>query len=150
MDVNPTANIAFGIDLSQPSHGREWNGVPPRYIAFSTLWNSGATSLDDAVREMTSDLSTLVPAEIAGHGTLRLTSIFPAKLGDLPARRLVVEFTNRQKKPSVRQILVAYRTRKDANAVVYLASLTTTQMDFSHDLSIFAKLLAGFKLTPMQ
>jgi hypothetical protein len=91
-----------------------------------------------------------VPAElVGGDGVISLSSTFPAKLADLPARRLVVEFKNKQKKPSVRQIIVALRTRSDASPLLYIATLTTTKADFSQDLNLFVKLLAGFKLTPI-
>ena len=150
MDITPTSDLAFGLNLSETTHGREWEKLPPRFIGISTQWNSDAGSLDELVRRMTADVSGLVPSEmVGGDGLVTLSSIFPARLGDLPARRLVVEFKNRQKKPSVRQIIVAYRSQPDASAVVYLASLTTTKADFPQDLNLFAKFLAGFKLTPI-
>jgi hypothetical protein len=150
VDIRPTLDLAFGLDLSEATHGREWGHVPPRYIGFSTEWNSEAGSLDEAVRHLTDDLHSLVPTELVSDGEIRLASTFPAKLGDLPARRLVVEFRSRQHKPSIRQIVVAYRARPDATPVLYLATLTTTRTDFQQDVMLFAKLLAGFKLTPIQ
>jgi len=150
VDVTPTADLALGLNLAETTHGREWDGLPFRYIGFTSRWNTDAGSLNEVVRRMTSDLLNLVPSELAADGEIRLVSTFPAKLGDLPARRLVVEFRNRQKKPAIRQIVIAYRTRPDASAIVYLATLTTTRADFPGDLDIFAKLLAGFKLTPIQ
>jgi hypothetical protein len=149
MDVAPTTDLAFGLNLTEPTHGREWNRLPPRFIGVATQWNSEAGSLDAEVRRMTADLHNLIPAD-ASDGEVRLSSMFPAKLGDLPARRLVVEFKNRQKKPAVRQIVVAYRSRPDASAIVYIATLTTTRADFPQDLNVFAKVLAGFKLTPVE
>jgi hypothetical protein len=150
VDIRPTMDLAFGINLTEVTHGHEWERLPPRYIGFATQWTSDDGSLDAVVQRMTADLQSLVPAELTGDGILRLDSTFPAKLGDLPARRLVVEFKNRKKKLSLRQIVVAYRTRPDASAVVYIATLTTTRADFPQDLDLFAKLLAGFKITPMQ
>src|SRR5512144_596393 len=151
IDIRPTTDLAFGLNLTEVTRGREWERLPPRYIGFTTRWNSDAGSLNDLVQDMTADLQSLVPTElVGGDGVIRLDSTFPAKLGDLPARRLVIEFKNRQKKPSLRQIVVAYRARPDASAGVYLVTLTTTRTDFQQDVYLFAKLLAGFKLTPLQ
>ena len=150
IDIRPTSDIAFGLNLSEVTHGHEWERLPPRYISFATRWTSDSGSLTELIQNMTADLQSLVPAElIGGDGVIQLAANFPAKLGDLPARRLVIEFKNRQKKPSLRQIVVAYRARPDASAVVYVATLTTTREAFPQDLNLFAKLLAGFKLTPM-
>ncbi len=150
MDIAPTSDLSLGLNLDENTHGREWEKIPYRYIGFATKWNSDAGSLDEVVNRMISDLPGLVPSQIVGAGTMSLTSMFPVKLGDLPARRLVVEFKNKQKKLSVSQIVVAYRTRPDASAVVYVASLTTTKADFPQDLNLFVKLLAGFKLTRIE
>ncbi len=151
MDVAPTSDLNLGLNLVENTHGREWEKLPPRYIGITTQWNSDSNSLDDVVRRMIADLPGLVPHElVGGDGVINLSSMFPAKLADLPARRLVVEFKNRQKKPSVRQIIVALRVRPDASPVVYIASLTTTKTEFPQDLNLFVKLLAGFKLTPIQ
>jgi len=150
MDIRPTNDLAFGINLSETTHGHEWDHVPPRFIGFATQWTSDAGSLDAVIQRMTSDVESLIPPELVGDGTIRLDSTFPAKLGDLPARRLVIDFKGKKNKPSVRQIIVAYRARPDASAVVYIASLTTTRVDFPQDLNLFAKLLAGFKLTPIE
>lgn len=150
MDIRPTNDLAFGINLSETTHGHEWDRVPPRFIGFATQWTSDAGSLEAVVERMTVDLQTLVPPELVGDGAIRLDSTFPAKLGDLPARRLVIDFKGKKNKPSVRQIIVAYRARPDASAVVYVASLTTTRADFPQDVNLFAKLLVGFKLTPIE
>jgi hypothetical protein len=151
MDIRPTSDLAFGLNLTEVTHGREWDRLPPRYIGLTTRWTTDAGSLNDLVQSMTADLQSLVPAElVGGDGSIRLDSTFPAKLGDLPARRLIIEFKNRQKKPSLRQVVVAYRARPDASAVVYLVTLTTTRADFQQDVNLFAKLLSGFKLTPIQ
>jgi hypothetical protein len=149
-DITPTSDLNFGLNLTEPTHGREWDRLPTRFISFTTEWNSDADSVDEAVRRKTSDLASLVPSELVGDGMLRLASTFPVKLGDLPAKRLVVEFKNRQKKLAIRQIVVGYRAREGANAVLYIATLTTTRDDFQADLNLFAKLLAGFKLTPFE
>jgi len=148
MDIAPTSDLALGLNLAQPTHGREWEKIPPRFIGIATR-NSDSATLDDLVNRMVADLPSLVPQEITSDGVINLSSMFPAKLGDLPARRLVLEFKNKQKKPSVRQVIVAFRTRPDASPLVYIASLTTTKADFSQDLNLFVKLLAGFKLTPI-
>lgn len=150
MDIAPTSDLAFGINLSENTHGREWDKIPSRYIGVSTKWNVDANSLDQVVNQMIADLPGLVPSELAGEGVLNLASTFPVKLGELPAKRLVLQFSNRKKQPSIKQIVVAYRPRRGANPLVYVASLTTTRNDFQQDLNLFAKLLAGFKLTPTE
>jgi hypothetical protein len=151
MDIAPTSDLNLGLNLVENTHGREWEKLPPRFIGIVTRWNSESSSLDEVVQRMITNLPGLVPPEIVGgDGVINLSSMFPAKLADLPARRLVVEFKNKQKKPSVRQIIVALRTRPDASPLLYIASLTTTKADFSQDLNLFVKLLAGFKLTPIQ
>ncbi len=149
VDLSPNTELTFGINLDQPTHGHEWTRVPFRFIGFSTRWDT-ADSLDAVVRRMTDNVLSLVPTEITGAGEVRVASTFAARLGELPAKRLVVEFTNSKRKPSIRQIVVAYRARGDASPMVYIAALTTTRADFDHDLSLFAKLLAGFKLTPVE
>jgi hypothetical protein len=150
LDITPTTSLSFGLDLTEPTHGREWDRLPTRYIGFSTEWNSDADSVDEVVRRKTADISNLVPSDLTGDGIIRLVSTFPAKLGDLPARRLVIDFKNRQKKQAIRQMVIAYRAREGATPVVYIATLTTTRDDFPADLNFFAKLLAGFKLTPFE
>ncbi len=150
MDVAPNADLAYGLNLAEKTHGREWERLPFRYIGFSTQWHVEADSLNELVYKMTSNLESLVPYELASEGSVVLSTTFPATLGDLPARRLVLEFKNKQKKPSVRQIVVGFRSRKDADPVVYLAILNTTRVDFPQDVNLFAKLLAGFKITPIQ
>jgi len=150
MDVAPTSDLAFGVNLSENTHGHEWDKVPYRYIGISTKWNTDAGSLDELVNGMIADLPRLVPSELVGDGVLTLASMFPVKLGDLPARRLVLQFKNRQRKSSIRQIVVGYRPRHGASPLVYVATLTTTRDDFQQDLNLFAKLLAGFKLTPTE
>ena len=150
VDIRPTSDLAFGLNLAEVTHGKEWTRIPPRYIGIATQWTTDAASLNDVVQSMTANIQSLVPDELTGEGVIRLDSTFPAKLGDLPARRLVIEFKNRQRKLSLRQIVVAYRARPDASAVVYLITLTTTRDAFPQDVNLFAKLLAGFKLTPIQ
>jgi hypothetical protein len=150
MDITPRIDLALGLNLSETTHGKEWDGLPFRYIGIEARWNNESASVDEVIRKMTVDLNDLVPSELVGDGVIRLASVFPAKLGELPAKRLVVEFKNRQKKPAIRQIVVGYRTRPGASAIVYLATLTTTRDNFPRDVDIFAKLLAGFKLTPVE
>jgi hypothetical protein len=153
VNLAPTDETAhgFGLDLLRSGQQHDWDRQPLRYIAFNTRWDAGdLPSLAAVVSSMTQDLSTLVPQELHGAGTIRLVSTFPAKLGDLPAKRLIVEFTNAEKKPSIRQIVVAYRVRPDASGMVYVASLTTTRVSFEQDVEIFAKMLAGFKLTAVE
>jgi hypothetical protein len=150
LDVTPTTDLSFGLNLSELTHGREWDRIPPRFIGFTTEWNSDADSVDEVVRRKTSELASLVPSDLTGDGVIRLVSTFPAKLGDLPARRLVIEFKNRQRKQAIRQIIIGYRAREGATPVVYVATLTTTRDDFPADLNLFAKLLAGFRLTPFE
>jgi hypothetical protein len=72
------------------------------------------------------------------------------KLGDLPAKRMILQFKNLEKQPSVRQVIVAYRERPGATGVVYVMSLTTTRADFQQDLGMFSRLLSSFKVTAVE
>lgn len=149
-NIAPTQDTShgFGIDLLRAGDEHDWDGTPLRYIAFTTKWDAGdLPSLDAVLDSMKRELSQLMPAEVQGPGEIRLVSTFPAKMGELPARRLVLEFTNSEKKPAIKQIVVAYRSRPDAAAMIYVASLTTTRLNFQQDVTLFAKILAGFKLT---
>lgn len=138
----------FAIDLLRAGDEHEWERTPLRYIAFTTKWDAGdLPSLDAVVESMTRELNQLMPVDVQGPGEIRVVSTFPAKLGDLPAKRLVLEFTNSGKKPAIKQIVVAYRSRHDAAGMIYVASLTTTRLNFQQDVTLFAKVLAGFKLT---
>ena len=141
----------FALDLLRPGDQHEWDRTPLRYIAFNTRWDAGdMPTLAAAVDGMLRDIALLIPAEIQNQAPVRLVGKFPAKLGDLPAMRFVLEFTNSAKKPAIKQIVVGYRARPDASAIIYVASLTTTRMDFQQDVNLFAKLLAGFKLTAVE
>ena len=119
-----------------------------RYIAFDTKWGVGdMPSLNAVVESMTSNILDYIPAELVGSGSVMLEGNLPARLGTLPARRLVLNYRNSGKQPAIRQVVVAYRTRKDASAVVYLLTLNTTRDGFQEDVEVFSKVLAGFKLT---
>ena len=149
-NVSPSqeASHGFAIDLLRAGDEHDWDRTPLRYIAFNTRWDAGdLPSLNAVVDSMTIELNQLMPIDVQGPGQVRLISTFPAKLGDLPAKRLVLEFTNSEKKPAIKQIVVAYRTRHDAAGMIYVASLTTTRLNFQQDVTLFAKILAGFKLT---
>jgi hypothetical protein len=138
----------FAIDLLRAGDEHDWDPTPLRYVAFNTRWDAGdLPSLNAVVEGMTRELNGLIPPDVQGSGEIRLVSTFPAKLGDLPAKRLVLEFTNSEKKPAIKQIVVAYRTRHDAAGMIYVVSLTTTRLNFQQDVTLFAKILAGFKLT---
>jgi len=149
-NVSPSDETShgFAIDLLRAGDEHDWDRTPLRYIAFNTRWDAGdLPSLDGVVDSMTFELNRLMPVDVQGPGEIRVVSTFPAKLGDLPAKRLVLEFTNSEKKPAIKQIVVAYRTRHDAAGLIYVASLTTTRLNFQQDVTLFAKVLAGFKLT---
>jgi hypothetical protein len=149
-NVSPSQETShgFAIDLLRAGDEHDWDRTPLRYIAFNTRWDAGdLPSLNAVVDSMTIELNQLMPIDVQGPGQVRLISTFPAKLGDLPAKRLVLEFTNSEKKPAIKQIVVAYRTRHDAAGMIYVASLTTTRLNFQQDVTLFAKILAGFKLT---
>lgn len=153
VNIAPTEETVhgFGLDLVRPGQEHEWDKHPLRYIGFSTRWDAGdLPSLDVAVQKFSDTLNLQLPREVQGSGTIRLVSTFPAKLGELPARRIVMEFTNADKKPAIRQMVIGYRARPDASAIIYIASLTTTRANFQEDVNLFAKLLAGFKLTAVE
>ena len=119
-----------------------------RYIAFDTKWDIGdMPSIDSVIDQLTSNILDHIPPEIVGYGPVTLDANLPARLGTLPARRLIIKYRNTEKKPAVRQIIIAYRTRKDAAAMVYFLTLNTTAEHFQEDIGVFSKILAGFKLT---
>lgn len=119
-----------------------------RYIAFDTMWDVGdLPSLGAVVDRITSNVLDHVPDALIGSGSVMLEGNMPVRLGTLPARRLVLSYRNSQKKPAIRQVVVAYRTRKDAAAIIYLLTLNTTRDSFQEDVEVFSKILAGFKLT---
>jgi hypothetical protein len=152
VNLAPTEETShgFGLDLIRPGDEHAWNRVPMRYIAFNTRWDAGdLPSLESVVDRMVRDPVSLVPDD-ANQGEVRVVSNFPVKLADLPARRIVVEFKNAEKRPAIRQIVVAYRARPEATGLVYVGSLTTTRTDFQQDVGMFARLLAGFKLTSVE
>ena len=127
---------------------REGRDSGYRYIAFDTKWDIGdMPSLDKVVDNLTSNILDRMPPEIVGDGPVMLEANLPARLGTLPARRLVIKYRNSQKKPAIRQVIVGYRVRKDAGAIIYFLTLNTTQQNFQEDIGLFSKILAGFKLT---
>jgi hypothetical protein len=153
VNLSPTEDAAhgFALDLLRPGDQHEWDRMPLRYIAFNTRWDAGdMPTLDATINGMLRNMASLIPDEVQNQAPVRLMGKFPTKLGDLPAMRLVLEFTNAAKKPAIKQIVVAYRARRDASAIIYVASLTTTRLDFQQDVNLFAKLLAGFKLTAVE
>ena len=118
-----------------------------RYIAFDTKWDTGdMPSLAAVVDRITSNVLDYIPADLVNAGEVSVEGNFPARLGSLPARRLVIKYRNTQRKPAVRQEIVAYNARKDASAIVYLLILNTTEQNFQEDVSLFSKIIAGFKL----
>jgi len=119
-----------------------------RYIAFDTKWDIGdMPSLQAVVDNIASNLLDNIPPRIVGSGDVTLDANLPVRLGTLPARRLVIKYRDSEKKPAIRQVIVAYNARKDASAIVYLLVLNTTQQNFQEDVTVFSKVLAGFKLT---
>jgi hypothetical protein len=147
--AGPETLHGFRIDLSPRQLGvPAKNRLENRYIAFDTRWDTGDfPSLDAVVADITSHVMSYLPDELTGNGEVSLNGNFPAQLGTLPARRLVINYRNSAKKPSVRQIIVAYRSRHEAAGIVYLLTLNTTEDSFYQDLSIFSKVIAGFRLT---
>jgi len=119
-----------------------------RYIAFDTKWDTGdMPSLDSVVNAIIDDPLDHIPPEIVAPGNVALDSNLPTRVGGLPARRLVLKYKNTEKHKAIRHVVVAYNARPDASAVVYIIVLNTTEDNFQEDVSVFSKLLAGFKLT---
>ena len=149
--ANSESEHGFYIDLQpHPEHveSRSAHVRSFRYIAFDTRWDIGdMPSLDAAAQVVTSGITDNLPSYIVSSGDILLDGNYPARLGTLPARRLVFKFRNSERKPSVRMVIVAYDARKDASAIVYLLTLNTTQENYDEDLGVFGKVLAGFKLS---
>ncbi len=142
----------FYLDLPPRSGNapirREGHTSSYRYIAFDTKWDIGdMPSLDKVVDNITGNILDHIPPEIVGYGPVMLEANLPARLGTVPARRLIIKYRNSQKKPAIRQIIVAYHARKDAAAIIYFLTLNTTQQSFQDDIGLFSKILSGFKLT---
>lgn len=152
-DVAATTESSHGFYLSLPIRASDAQTRPPltrtyRYIAFDTKWDLGdMPSLQAAVDSITHNLSSTIPSYVANSGEVTIDGTFPARLGTLPARRIVLKYTNNGRKPAIRQVVVAYNARKDASAVVYFLVLNTTEQNFQDDLGVFGKILAGFKVT---
>jgi hypothetical protein len=139
----------FALDLLRPGDEHPWNRTPTRFIAFNTRWDGGdLPSLDAVVSHMLSNPESLVPPELH-NGTVDLISTFSMKLGELPAKRMILQFKNVEKQPAIRQVIVAYRERPGATGLFYVLSLTTTRADFQQDVRVFSQLLSGFKLKPV-
>jgi hypothetical protein len=152
ISATPETLHGFQIDLTPHFSGAvlRKTGAPStfRYIAFDTRWDAGdMPSLEAVVQDITSHVLKYVPEELVGSGDLSLTGNLPARLGSLPARRLVMSYRNSDKRPSIRQMIVAYHARADASGIIYLLTLNTTQENFQEDLTVFGKVLSGFKLT---
>ncbi|HWR15112.1 MAG TPA: hypothetical protein VN577_09795 [Terriglobales bacterium] len=151
LEGSEEAAHGFTLDLLRPGDAHDWDRTPARYIAFGARFDTDeAGSLEAVIRQMTRNIENLVPLELQGRGELRLAGTFPAKLGNLPANRLVLEYRNSEKQPTLRQILVAYRARPDATAIIYVAILNTTRIDFQQDLKTFTSILSGFQLTSVE
>jgi hypothetical protein len=152
VDVAVNSESAHGFYLALPPQpaGTQVRSLVQtyRYIAFSTRWDLGdLPSLDAAVDSITGNLADSVPSYIADSGEIVVDGNFPARLGTIPARRLVLKFKNNHHDAAIRQVIVAYHPRKDASAMVYFLVLNTTETNFQDDLSVFGKILAGFKVT---
>ncbi len=149
--VNPESAHGFYLGLPpEPADTQTHSGLTRtyRYVAFNTKWDLGdLPSLQAAVESITENITATIPKYVLNSGTVTMDGNFPARLGSLPARRLVFKYTNTQHKAAIRQIVVAYNARKDASAIVYFLVLNTTEQNFQEDLGIFGKLLAGFKVT---
>jgi len=140
----------FYIDLDPANHGMPERApkLSSRFIVFDTRWDDGSMpTLNAVVDSILSDLRDYVPDQVRSSSEVIVNGNLPARLGGLPARRLVLKFKNSAHKPALRQILIGYDQRKDAAAVVYLLILNTTEQDFEDDIGVFSKLLAGFKVT---
>jgi hypothetical protein len=148
-----TTECEHGFYLELPprpadSAARAHAPIGYRYIAFDTRWDIGdMPSLDDVVNSITSNLLDNIPADLVNAGEVTVDGNFPARLGTLPARRLIIKYKNTQRQRAIRQIVVAYRTRKDASAIIYLLVLNTTEQSFQEDVGVFGKIMAGFKVT---
>lgn len=119
-----------------------------RYIAFDTRWDIGdMPSLDSVITEIVDHTLDHIPPEIVAPGPVLLDSNLPMRVGGLPARRLVIKYKNTEKQRAIRHVVIAYNARQDASAIVYLIVLNTTEENFQEDVSVFSKILAGFKLT---
>jgi len=153
--ANSESEHGFYIELSGPQAANnslyQLHPTKPhsyRYIAFDTRWDIGdMPSLDAAVDALTLHIGEAVPSYIVDSGDIVLAGNFPTRLGGLPARRLILKFKNNDRKPSVRQMIVAYDARKDASAIVYVLVLNTTEQNFDEDMGVFGKIVAGFKLS---
>jgi len=152
VDVSANSESMHGFYVALPPRPPD---VPPnsapsrsyRYIAFDTKWDLGdMPSLDAAVQAVTGDLIEYVPSYLV-NSDIVVDANLPARLGTLPARRLVLKFKNSAHKQAIRQMIIGYRARDDASAIVYLLVLNTTEENFDDDLGIFGKILAGFKVT---
>lgn len=152
-EIGANTESTHGFYFELPPRGSDQVTRPSdelayRYISFDTNWDLGdMPSLDAVVSSITSNLVDAIPASLTGAGNIVLEASLPARLGTLPARRLVFKYRNREKKPAIRQLVVAYNARKDAAAIVYELVLNTTQENFQADVSVFAKIMAGFKAT---
>lgn len=140
----------FALDLPRPGDEHAWNRTPARFVAFNTRWDGGDfPSLDAVVSHMLLNPESLVPPELH-NGSVDLVSTFPMKLGELPAKRMILQFKNVEKQPSLRQVIVAYRERPGATGLIYVFTLTTTRADFQQDLGMFSRILSGFKTTSVE
>lgn len=153
VDVGATPESAHGFYVALPpqpadSPTRTALTRTYRYIAFNAKWDAGdMPSLQAVVDSITSNVVATIPSYLVTYGDIVIDGNFPARLGTLPARRLVLKFKNSEHKPAIRQIIVAYNARKDASAMVYFLVLNTTEQNFQEDLGVFGKFLAGFKVT---
>lgn len=148
--ATPESEHGFFLELPPDADDRHaaTTHTPYRYIAFDTKWDVGdMPSLQAVVDSITSHILDYIPADLVADGELSLDGNIGTRLSTIPARRLVVKYKNTAKQHAVRQILIAYNARKDADAVVYTFILNTTEENFQEDVSLFSKLLAGFKLT---
>jgi hypothetical protein len=148
--ASPESEHGFFLALPLTSSDAPVPSTPTRtyrYIAFQTRWDlSDLPSLDAVVQAITSNIVAYVPSDIVNYGDILLAGNFPARLGTLPARRLILKFKNNQHKLAIRQMIIAYNARKDAGAIVYFLVLNTTDQSFDDDIDIFGKILAGFKV----
>jgi hypothetical protein len=147
--ANPQSAHGFFLELPPRTDDERSNDpeIAYRYIAFDTKWDVGdMPSLDDAVQNITRNILQYIPAELVRHGQVSVDASLPARLGSLPARRLVLKYENTKREPAIGQMVIAYHARKDASAIVYLLVLNTTEQNFHEDVSLFSKVMAGFKL----
>lgn len=127
----PAPQHGFGVILSRKSKAEIW--VDGRYNA--ALW----TSLDAAA---TTHLNRL-----AAEGEVEVVKRTSIQLQQLRAIRVITRHIDRESGVPMRQDFVtAIRKHKGEVGIVYEISLTTSELRYEKDKSVFEKLIAGWRL----